>query len=83
MNNLRIFRVVRKDDRTRIETLGKVLGWGVEFPRAGCFVDWNLDAFPEEDRLDDAHVSQYGSFSDVEQGTGGEVEVVEEVEMGA
>jgi DUF1365 family protein len=70
---LRLFRVYRDDGRTRIDTDSSVLGWGVQFPSGLCVVDWNLKAFPEEDRLDNPHLSQYGSIEDVEQGTGGAV----------
>jgi len=72
------FRVFRDEDRTRIDVDGDVLGWGVEFPSGECYVEWNLEAFPEDDRLDHDHVSIYGSRDDVEQGTGGNV-VVQEV----
>lgn len=75
-DDLRVFRVVRDDDRTRVDTDGDVLGWGVEFPCGYCFVDWNREAYPPEDRLESPHISQYGSFPDVEQGTGGSVELV-------
>lgn len=71
-----VFRVDRDNERTRIETDGDRLGWGVRFPSGQCYVAWNLEAFPAEDRLDHPHVSQYGSLDDVEQGTGGEVSSV-------
>lgn len=74
---MRYFRVLRTD-ATRIKTDGALLGWGVEFPCGTCVVDWNRQAFPPEDQLDHPHLSQYGSFADVEQGTGGKI-VVEEV----
>lgn len=80
-DELRLFRVVRDEGRTRVETDGKVLGWGVEFPCGACHVDWNREAYPPEDRLEHPHISQYGSFADVEQGTGGTVEHVESVEV--
>lgn len=60
-------------ERTRIDVDDDLLGWGVEFPDAGCYVEWNREAFPEDDRLDHPHVSIYGSPADVEQGTGGAV----------
>jgi hypothetical protein len=72
------FRVFRDTDRTRIDVDEDLLGWGVEFPEGGVFVAWNRDAFPEEHRLDHPHVSQYGSLEDVEQGTGGLVEDIQE-----
>ena len=69
---LRLFRVYRTDE-TRLDTDGDVLGWGVQFPSGHCYIDWHLEIFPEEDRLDAAHVSQYGTLADVAQGSGGEV----------
>lgn len=73
-DGLRVFRVFGSD-RTRLDTDGGVLGWGVEFPNGDCIVDWNRTAFPKENRLDNPHLSQYGSLADVEQGTGGDVEI--------
>jgi hypothetical protein len=74
------FYVFRDEDRTRIDVDGDVLGWGVEFPSGWCVVDWNRDAFPEDDRLDHSHLSQYGSIRDVEQGTGGKVSIAEVID---
>lgn len=71
------FVVFRDDEETRIDVDGDVLGWGVEFPEGGCYVAWNRDVFPEEDRLANPHVSEYGSISDVEQGTGGIVRSID------
>lgn len=77
-STLRLFTVYRNENRTRVDTDGDVLGWGVEFPSGACHVDWNLEAYPPEDRLDHAHISQYGSIADVEQGTGGTVDLEHE-----
>jgi hypothetical protein len=73
-----LFRVLFNEDRTRIETEHDVMGWGIRFPSGWCYVDWNREAYAPEDRLDHPHVSVYGSFCDVEQGTGGDVEVIHE-----
>jgi hypothetical protein len=73
MSDVVLFRVL-ESRRTRIETIGDVLGWGVRFPSGLCYVDWNRRAFPEDDRLEGPHVSQYATLDDVEQGTGGHVE---------
>lgn len=73
---IRLFRVVRDEERTRVDTVDDVLGWGIEFPCGACHVDWNRDAYPEENRLDYPHISQYGSFDDVEQGTGGTIQML-------
>ena len=78
MTQIYVFRVVRSD-QTRLETIDQVLGWGVEFPSGICVVDWHLEAYPPEDRLDHPHLSQYGSLRDVEQGTGGTVELLQHV----
>jgi len=77
-----VFRVFRSDD-TRIDVDGDVLGWGVQFPSGECYVDWNRQVFPPEDRLDHPHVSKYGSMGDVEQGTGGKVVVEDKREWSA
>jgi hypothetical protein len=80
-SRLSAFRVVRDDDRTRVDTLEDVMGWGVEFPSGLCYVDWYREAYAPEDRLDHPHVSQYGSLEDVEQGTGGTVEPLWSMEV--
>jgi hypothetical protein len=81
MSDIRIFRVLRDKERTRVETDGHVLGWGIEFPNGACHVDWNRQAYPPENRLEHPHISQYGSFADVEQGTGGRIQVLETLEV--
>lgn len=70
-----LFRVLFNEERTRIDTQHPVMGWGVRFPSGRCYVDWNRESYPPEDRLEHPHVSEYGSLDDVEQGTGGDVEV--------
>lgn len=75
---LLLFRVLFNEDRTRVDTDDDVMGWGVRLPDGQCYVYWNLEAFPPEDRLDNPHVSIYGSFEDVNQGTGGDVDVFHE-----
>lgn len=76
---LRIITVVRDEERTRIDTDGELLGRGVQFPSGHVVMGWNREAYPEEDRLDHPHISQYGSLDDVRQGTGGEVIVETEL----
>lgn len=71
-----LFRVLFDPDRSRIDTTDDVMGWGIEFPESGCYIEWNRSAFPESDQLEHPHVSMYGSRSDVEQGTGGNIEVL-------
>lgn len=72
---IRLYRVLFNEERTRIDTDHDVMGWGIQFPSGLCYVDWNREAYPPEDRLDNPHVSEYGSLDDVRQGTGGDVEV--------
>lgn len=71
---VRLFKVKRDEERTRVDVEDDLLGAGIQFPSGECYVWWNRDAYPEEDRLDHPHVSQYGSFADVEQGTGGSIQ---------
>lgn len=54
---------------------GDIIGWGARFPSGLCIIDWNLEAFPESERLDNSHTSRYGSFADIEQATKGHVYV--------
>lgn len=75
------FRVYRTDE-TRIETGGELLGWGAAFPTGECAVMWNREAFEPDDRLDHEHMSLYGSIADVEQGTGGSVEMLDTLDRG-
>lgn len=67
-----IFRV-EESERTRLDVDGKVLGRGVQFPSGSCVIEWNREAFPPGERLDTPHTSVYGTLSDVEQATGGDV----------
>lgn len=79
---IKTFRVLFDEDRTRIDIdRDAIMGWGVQFPSGMCYVDWNREAYPEEHRLDHPHISQYGSFADVEQGTGGTIEVLQVMEV--
>jgi len=80
-DSITLFRVMFAEDRTRIETEDDVMGWGIRFPCGLCFVDWNRRAFPEDDRLEGPHISQYATLSDVEQGTGGKIETLNEREV--
>ena len=74
---IKTLRVCFDSERTRVDTEGWLMGWGVQFQPSGqCALYWYRDAYPEEDRLDNPHISLYGSLADVEQGTGGDVEVL-------
>jgi len=81
MSEMKVFRVDRDEDRTRVDTDGDTLGWGMQYPSGMCMVDWNREAYPQEDRLQHPHISQYGSFADVEQGTGGSITVIDSYEV--
>lgn len=56
----------------------EILGIGVDFPNHDVYVDWNLEAFGD-DQLDNAHVSIYGSLEDLAQVTDGEIEHLDNV----
>jgi hypothetical protein len=79
MTEFRTFRVYRDPG----DTDSDVLGWGVQFPEAGCYIAWNREAYPEHQRFDDPHVSQYGNLEDVEQGIRGYIGEVQEVDAHA
>jgi len=71
-----IFRVVApEEDAENYDD--DVLGIGVDFPNSAVYVDWRNEVFP--DQLDDAHVSVYGSTSDLEQATGNTAEQMDTV----
>lgn len=58
---------------------GALLALGADMPNAGVYVDWNIDAWPDDEQLKEAHVSDYGSIEDLEQVASGPVEVIETV----
>lgn len=67
---MRVFRLVPSpDDET--EYNDDILGVGVDFPEAGVYVDWHRAAFP--DQLEEPHVSEYGSISDLEKATNNQI----------
>jgi hypothetical protein len=74
-----IFRIVQSED-SEMDLDGDVMGVGVNFPNAGVYVDWRIDAWPDDEQLKEPHVSDYGSVDDLEQATGGTVEHLETVE---
>ena len=75
---LDVIQVVQEGDDGPVED-GALLALGADMPNAGVYVDWNNDAWPEDDQLEQPHVSDYGTVADLEQATGGVVEVVETV----
>jgi hypothetical protein len=72
--DMRLFRVVPADDEED-QYDADVLGVGVSFPESGVYVDWHTAAFPDE--LDDPHVSEYGSLSDLQKATGNQIVDIE------
>lgn len=67
-----LFELVATEEQEEFET-GARLGIGVEFPNSGVYVDWNIDAWPEEDRLDGPHVSDYATREDAQKVAQGEL----------
>jgi hypothetical protein len=74
-----VFRIVQSDDAD-MDIDGDLMGVGVDFPNAGVYVDWRIDAWPDDEQLAEPHVSDYGSVDDLEQATGGVVEYIQTVE---
>lgn len=70
-----VFQINAPEDSDYEES---VLAVGVDFPNHDVYVDWNLDAWGD-DQLDDAHVSIYGSIEDLEQVADGEIEFLDTV----
>lgn len=66
----RTFRIEAPDDG---DFQDDTLGWGAEFPNSGVYVDWNVDAWPDEDQLDGPHVSEYDTLEDAATVAEGEV----------
>lgn len=75
-DDMLVFRVERNEERTTLTTPRRTLGWGIRFPSGACFIEWNCDAYPPEDRMQTPHVSQYGSFADVENACSGIVQPI-------
>lgn len=78
--NVTTLRVERTDE-TSFETEDDLLGVGAELPSGLIILDWNLEAFAEDNRLDHPHQSIYGSRDDVELATGGRVVTDDDVEI--
>lgn len=68
-----VFQIVATEDDDQ-DLSSDLMGIGVDFPNAGVYVDWNIDAWPDDEQLEEAHVSDYGTLADLEQATGGVVE---------
>ncbi|PSP38277.1 hypothetical protein BRC71_06280 [Halobacteriales archaeon QH_7_65_31] len=56
---------------------GTILAKGAQFPSGTIAVEWNRMAFEEDERTENAVMSQYGSVADAEEATGGTVRFVE------
>lgn len=59
---------------------GDLVGLGVDMPLADVYVDWNVEAWPEDEQLDGDHVSIYDSVDDLTQATGNDVSVMTTIE---
>lgn len=68
---------VRRQYDSKNGSEGDVLGWGMQFPSGAIALDWDRSAYPPDDRLQNPHLSMYGSRADLLQATGGSVEVVQ------
>jgi len=77
-----VIQIVQEGDEGPVEA-GALLGIGADMPNAGVYVDWNIGAWPDDEQLSEPHVSDYGTVEDLEQATGGSVDVVETVGSGA
>jgi len=67
-----LFELVATEEQDDFGT-GDTLGVGVEFPESGVYVDWNVGAWPEDERLDGPHVSQYATLDDAQTVAQGEI----------
>jgi len=70
MKPLRMFRVVEDGD-VDVADPGEVIGWGIRFPSGLVALDWRRDVFPEDQQLDEPHLSLYGNVEDVATAIGG------------
>ena len=76
-----LFELVATEDQEDFET-GARLGVGVDFPNSGVYVDWNIGAWPEDERLDGPHVSEYATVEDAQTVAQGEVRELQASELG-
>lgn len=51
---------------------------GVEFPHDNCYVWWDQQTYPEDTRMDNDHMSFYGSIEDIINLHNNDIEVVHE-----
>ena len=72
------FKIVAEGDGHDYQS--DLLGIGVDFPNAGVYVDWNIDAWPDDQQLRGPHVSDYDTLEDLEQVTEGRIEPIQTVE---
>lgn len=71
---------VRQNDDDGPGEDGDLLGMGVDMPNADVYIDWNIDAWPDDQQLSDAHVSIYGTVEGLAQATGNDVDVVDTID---
>jgi len=75
-DEVELFRIVQTDGDGPGD-MGDELGVGVRFPDSGVYVDWNVDAWPDDERLSGPHVSEYDSIDDANTVAQGEIEELE------
>jgi len=73
-----VYRIIQTDTEG-LASEGDILAVAVDMPNAGVYADWNIDAWPEDEQLSEAHVSDYGNIEDLQSVTQGDLELVETV----
>jgi hypothetical protein len=70
-----VFRIVAPEDGD-MEFTSDILGIGVDFPNHDVYVDWNVDAWPDDEQLSGGHVSIYSTIEDARQVAQGTIEPI-------
>ena len=73
MTALRVFQLIETGNVTPADP-GEVIGWGTRFPSELVAVDWRRDVFPEDEHLEEPHLSIYGNLEDVATAIGADRE---------
>jgi phage portal protein BeeE len=74
-----VFRIVA-DGESEMFDPGAVLGIGVDFPNDAVYVDWNVDAWPEDEALGGSHVSIYDTIEDAQKVAQGEIQHMDTID---
>jgi len=59
------------------DSTGNVRAFGTRLPSGTAVLEWNLTAWPEDERLSEDHQSTYGCIEDVQQVADGGVEWID------